>query len=468
MKNKHSKSEIKSEIKLSLNLKNLEDLSKDELIQVVLDLGQKYNDQIDTISEQNDKIEEILGKLKQNSNNTSRPPSTDSIGDKLDNSQKRKDRRKHKNRHKSSRKTGGQLGHKGFTLIKQTSDKVTKIIQIRKYDPNRLEGEILQTCQEIDIKVSKEVIEYQLISTRVKNATTTTAKLPFKNIIYSSNLKAKIAYFSTEHAISDDRIIRLFMDLYGISISGGTITNVLFKAKELLQQTNNNILKAIQTSLILGSDETFLSLNGNLAFLWNWQNPSYSYFKASENRKYENITDTIPDYKGVLITDRYAAHLKLDSKHQLCLVHLQRNTKSLPNSKFKTELLEILGKSQKAKPTQANYIYYRQRLKSLLTNLPPNLDKQSQKLARSLLKNQDHIFEFLLDPQIPHHNNATERELRKSKIKLKIAGCFRTLKGFQVYASILTFIQTCRKQGLNILLQLQKVFNLETPDLVWD
>jgi transposase len=131
-------------------------------------------------------------------------------------------------------------------------------------------------------------------------------------------------------------------------------------------------------------------------------------------------------------------------------------------------MLDILGESQKADKNQENYIFYRQRLKSILDNLPTTLDKQSKRLAKSLIKNQDHIFNFLLNPEIPHHNNDTERELRKSKIKSKIAGCFRTLNGFEIYASILTFIQTCRKQGQNIYTQLQKIFNLESPDLVWE
>jgi len=259
--------------------------------------------------------------------------------------------------------------------------------------------------------------------------------------------------------------------LYELNISGGTVTNTLFKAKGLLKQTNLKILNSIQKAKVLGSDETFMSLNGKLAFLWNWQNPKYSYFKASENRKYENIVLTIPNYKGVLVTDRYAAHLKLDSDHQLCLVHLQRNVKALPDSdlEFKTKLLEILGSAQKAEKVEENYQYFKQRLKELLDHSAESkhLSKDSKKLVKSLIKNQAFIFKFLTDPDIPHHNNDTERELRKSKIKSKIAGCFRTFKGFETYASILTFIQTCRKQDQDILCQLQKIFNLEAADLEW-
>jgi len=447
-------STLKSSFKFSLDARNLEDLSKEEIIRILLDLGAKYNDQIDM-------IEELLGQnssQNKNSTNTSKPPSTDSIRTKLD-------RKKHKNRSKSTKKSGGQIGHIGTTLVKQTP---TKIVQIKSYNPNIVIGTILQTCQVIDVIVRKEVLEYQLISTKTKNDQTLKAKLPFKGVVYSSNLKAQIAYFSTEHAISDNRIIRLFNDLYGFSISGGTVTNTLLKAKLLLEPINTKILNAIQTVKVLGSDETFMSLNGNLAFLWNWQNSKYSYFKASTNRKYDNITETIRNYQGMLISDRYAAHLKLESNHQLCTVHLQRNIKALSDSEFKTQMLDILGESQKADKNQENYIFYRQRLKSILDNLPTTLDKQSKRLAKSLIKNQDHIFNFLLNPEIPHHNNDTERELRKSKIKSKIAGCFRTLNGFETYASNLTFIQTCRKQGQNIYTQLQKIFNLESPDLVWE
>lgn len=427
-----------------LSIEELSKLSKEELLEIAL--------------RENRIAYDLWQKLNQNSDNSSRPPSTDPIDVKLDKS----DRRKHKNRTKSNKKSGGQLGHTGKTLTTQTP---TKIIKVYSYNLSVKAGTILKSCQVIDIVTKREVIEYQLIATKTKSLKTLVSKLPNHNTVYSNNIKAQVSYLSCEHAISEDRIIRLFKDLYEVEISKGSITNFLTKTSNLLDPVNKSILTSIQKAKILGADETFLSLNGKLGFLWNWQNEQYSYFVASESRKYSNIDQTLKGFNGVLVSDRYSAHLKYGSKHQLCTVHLQRNIKALVDSEIKEGLLNIIGEAQKAEINKSNYLKYNQKFKQLLTNIPQSIDQQTKKLVKSLLKHQKYIFQFLLNPEIPHHNNGTERELRKSKVKSKVSGCFRTLKGFETYASILTFIQTARKQGQNVYQELQNLHKKSTLNL---
>jgi transposase len=436
---------------VNLKLSNLTLFTNEELLKLTKE------ELVNLVQEVNGLAHKYYNQANQNSTNSSQPPSTDNIKTKLEKS----DRRKHKSRIKSTKKSGGQLGHKGDYLKPQTPDEINKIYY---YNPFSKPGTILKTCQQIDIRTSKKVVEYQLISTLTQTPETINSKLPNYNTVYSDNVKAWVAYLSVEHAISEDRISRLFKDLFGIDLSIGSVNNFLTKSEILINPIYTKILQALQSQEILGSDETFLSLNGKLGLLWNWNCPRYSYFYASDSRKYQNVTDTIPDFKGVLISDRYGAQLKLGCKHQLCTVHIIRNLKALPDSKTKFDLIELFYQAQKADTNQENYNFFLSQMLELFQAAPLQ-EPYLKKLIKSLTKHQEKVFQFLLNPKIKHHNNDTERELRKSKIKSKISGCFRTLNGFQIYAKLLTFIQTCKKQGQNVLTELQNLFSGKVVNL---
>jgi transposase len=87
--------------------------------------------------------------------------------------------------------------------------------------------------------------------------------------------------------------------------------------------------------------------------------------------------------------------------------------------------------------------------------------RQAKPKAENLLsrfaKYKQAVLQFLHDPRVPFDNNQAERDIRMLKVKQKVSGAFRTMKGAEQFARIRGFISTLRKQNYNVLQSLINV-----------
>ena len=62
---------------------------------------------------------------------------------------------------------------------------------------------------------------------------------------------------------------------------------------------------------------------------------------------------------------------------------------------------------------------------------------------------------FAKHPHVAFTNNRAERDLRMSKVKQKVSGCFRTRVYAEAYCRISSYLQTMANQGYNPLVAVQ-------------
>jgi len=90
-----------------------------------------------------------------------------------------------------------------------------------------------------------------------------------------------------------------------------------------------------------------------------------------------------------------------------------------------------------------------------------------QTVAFSLLhRMREHAAEVLhlaTDLRVPFTNNLGERAIRMPKVKQKISGCFRTLKGTQNFCIIRSYLDTMHEQGHNLFAVLRLTFRGQSP-----
>jgi transposase len=53
------------------------------------------------------------------------------------------------------------------------------------------------------------------------------------------------------------------------------------------------------------------------------------------------------------------------------------------------------------------------------------------------------------DDSVPFTNNLDENDIRVTKARQKISGCFRSLDGARVFCRVRGYLSTCRKQGIS-------------------
>ena len=70
-------------------------------------------------------------------------------------------------------------------------------------------------------------------------------------------------------------------------------------------------------------------------------------------------------------------------------------------------------------------------------------------------KHETAVLLFAKNPHVAFTNNRAERDLRMSKVKQKVSGCFRTLRFAEAYCRISSYLQTMAYQGYSPLVAIQ-------------
>jgi len=97
------------------------------------------------------------------------------------------------------------------------------------------------------------------------------------------------------------------------------------RGAEYYRETRKKILAEMVEGNLIHADETRIRLHGTTAYVWvftTFREVAYFY---SETREGSLVQSALDGFKGVLVSDFYAAYDSIPCAQQKCLLHLMRD-----------------------------------------------------------------------------------------------------------------------------------------------
>lgn len=421
-------------------------------------------------------LERQLALRKQNSTNSSKPPSSDGLAG----ASRQRGRRK-----KSQRKPGGQPGHRGAHRPLLPAERIDKTVHVLpdhcqgcgKALPKELEqaqtvGEP-QRHQVTELPpIRAHVTEYQIHGVACECGAITRAVLPPEvKGNFGPQLTALVAYVTVVCRMPRRVVERLLEQVLGVEMSLGSTQKCWEEASQAVALPCQELEEQLKDEAVLNVDETGWRKNAAKRYLWAFVALQFVVYTIAATRGSEVLVRLLGAvFRGVLCSDRFSAYLKYHSgKAQFCWAHLKRNllgimdfTKNSGVERFCRDALALHARLfrlwHKFRGGQID------RPQLLLRSLPIQKKiftlaeqhinsghREVRNLARALWEHNERLFTFLEHEGVEPTNNSAERALRPGVQWRKICFGNRSATGELATARLLTVAETCKLQKLNIL-----------------
>jgi transposase len=436
--------------------------------------------QITMLTEQVKVLQERLAK---DSRNSHLPPSSDRFV------RKRKSLRK-----KSGKKPGGEPGHPGKTLMFSSTPDEVMLHRLDRCPHCQQELQTLPCCglerrQVVDLPVPRlRVIEHQAERKHCPTCQQlSTAAFPEQvraPIQYGPSIGAIGVYLTQQQLVPLARACEVMEDLLGVSMSEGTLCELISRCASRLADVEQHIKEALIQAEVIHQDETGLHVAGKRHWVHVTCTSTLTHYQVHPNRGQAALEaiGILPKFTGISIHDGWASYFLYPCSHACCNVHLLRELLFLAEEQgcqwaadLKNLLLDMKEATEQAREQGKHWLDplevadWEVQFLGLLdqgdlahpraTAPPGTRGRYKQSPARNLLDrlrtSQQAFLCFLEDLRVDFDHNQAERDVRMIKLQQKISGCFRSVTGADAFCRIRGYLSTLRKQGIPLLSALQ-------------
>jgi transposase len=300
---------------------------------------------------------------------------------------------------------------------------------------------------------------------------------------YGAGIKAYVLNLLLAQMISLKRVQQSIHTLVGLVISEATILNYVLILHQALEQWEKTAIEELLKLPAIHLDETSLRVDRNNHWIHVCSGGEITLKFVHEKRGQEAMQaiGVIPRYGGVIIHDCWASYLAYEHcDHALCGAHLLRELTFIVEAdgyawaKNMKRLLQQscarVAKRKRKRLSPREYAHLQKHYRNIITRgkeeLPPIPARQNGKRGRiaksdahnlweRLNEHESAVLRFARDPHVAFTNNRAERDLRMSKVKQKVSGCFRNSQFAEAYCRISSYLQTMANRGYNPLLAIQ-------------
>jgi transposase len=421
------------------------------------------------------RVKDLENRLKLNSTNSSKPPSSDPIG------LKRKPPAP-----PSKKKRGGQPGHRKAHRALVPPQKVRDTIHCKPSSCRRcgheLSGEdpqpLIHQVAELP-RIEPIVDEYWLHRLVCPDCGEQTCGVLPEGVPigrFGPYLQAVLAMLAGAYRLSKRQIQQVSADLFGLSISTGMIAKLERQSAAALEAPYNDLATSVHQADAVNIDETSWREDRRKRWLWVTVTRLATVFTIARSRSGQIAAALLGSQDGqVVSSDRFSAYeWIMASWRQVCWSHLRRDFQAMidradDGQRIGKRLLSLSNRLfrnwHRVRDGTLEWSVFQKRMARLRREVKGALEEGSRcacaKTAATcfeILKVEEGLWTFARIRGIDPTNNAAERALRHAVIWRRISGGTDSVDGSRFVERMLTVVATCRQQGNNVLDYLTSCF----------
>jgi transposase len=281
---------------------------------------------------------------------------------------------------------------------------------------------------------------------------------------------ALVAYLRTTLRLPVRQVQAYLATLHDLELSVGEIVELAHDVRQQLQGQADQLLEQVRGQPVVHQDETGWRENGQNGWVWATVSDgpqAVRYYEYSASRSHLVAQRLLGErFRGILVSDFYAAYNLIPGLHQRCWTHLLRDLHALKQEHAARD--DVIQWAQ-----QVRQVYDDAKL--WLTDHPAATNEQRRQqydelcqrtwrlgsqytfeghhpcwaLAKRLLRHQEELFLFVLRPDLPADNNLAERSIRPLVIMRKISGGSRSDEGSKTRLTLASLLATWQARHLN-------------------
>ncbi len=420
-------------------------------------------------------VEKLTEQLNQNSKNSHLPPSSDGPGSGSSTGSSGK-----KKKPKSGRKRGGQKGHRGSHRELVSAESVDLFEDVfpefcvgcadqlpwtPDADARRYQQLELRDHRPHVTEFRRHEVQCGRCGFRTR-ASYDRAKIP--SSAFGPCLTAVVGMLTGVYHLSRRKAQQLLLELFGISVSLGSISAMEQRASEALKSAYEEAKREVEYAGVKHTDATSWVRAGVLMSLWTLASTSATVYRIFADGCRETVRPFFGSRRGILVSDRASVfRFWLMAFRQICWSHLIRkfiafSERDGPAGVIGRELLDYAALVFEYWHGYQNGSLTREELEIWLQPVRRGFERALERGAKAdierlsgscadILAHRSALWTFVIHEGVEPTNNHAERELRAFVLWRKRSFGSQSERGERFAERVMTVAHTARKQGMAVL-----------------
>jgi predicted RecB family nuclease len=282
---------------------------------------------------------------------------------------------------------------------------------------------------------------------------------------FGHNLQAFFVYLNIDLRVLQAKVTSFLNDMFGLNLSRGSTNRFKRNLAAFYGPTYDGLVQKILRGPLVHADETSVRLLGKVGYVWAFTTLEEAVYMYTPSREGEMVLNLLKDFKGVLVSDFYAAYDSLGCPQQKCLIHLIRDMNDdLLKEPFNEEMKSLVAEfaslvkpmietvdrfGLKARFLRKHKVEVRRFFKRLSRR---NYQTETATKCKARLeKNRWGLFTFLDYDGVPWNNNNAEHAVKAFALLRRDLAGVSTEAGIRDYLVLLSVCETCRFKGVSFL-----------------